>query len=129
MKAPNSEQDFSRDWRRHCQATETKLAYLQLCAPDRLPKIFKVEVSSQRLAEIVQALAEGFVSQSERCSAIFAAECLVELTKCGRFALNARLMAKTAKASLQGMLKGLRDHGIDEALVEMLVKEYGVSIL
>ncbi len=52
----SSSGDFYREWRRNCPSPEAKYRYLRLCGPSTLTSIFRVEISTDVLKDIVAVL-------------------------------------------------------------------------
>lgn len=110
--APSSSGEFQREWKRNCPSLHAKLRYLQLCTPSNLPLIFKVEISSQLLGEILSALQAGSLAAAEDSTTSSAGaavagvtgewvvDVLTALTGCGRFKLHARLLSRGIKQGL-----------------------------
>lgn len=54
--APSTSGEFQRDWRRNCLTPFDKYSYLKLCGQTKLGSIFKVEVTSTLLGEILEVI-------------------------------------------------------------------------
>lgn len=94
---------------------QDKIRYLRLCTPASLPAIFKVEIPSTVLTDIVDALVAS-------CSALtaddgdihaFALEVLAGLQGAGRFNLNSRLLAPKSRQGLRELLQRLGKDRLD----------------
>eukprot|EP00898_Chlorokybus_atmophyticus_P002907 jgi/Chlat1/3617/Chrsp237S03617 len=55
---PQSAAAFEKAWQRGCKTVDERLRYLMSVPPDRIPAIFKVEVSPALLADVVIVLEE-----------------------------------------------------------------------
>ncbi|GLC59588.1 Coiled-coil domain-containing protein 103 [Pleodorina starrii] len=110
----------SRDWRRIGTADD-KYRYLQLCGPDVLRAIFRVEISSEVLREILAVLeacwlghggaaeeAEGGAGAALR-EAAFVTGLLEALSGAGRFSLAIKLLGSSTKPVLERLFTGLED--------------------
>ncbi|GLC37910.1 Coiled-coil domain-containing protein 103 [Pleodorina starrii] len=117
---PRASGDFSRDWRRIGTADD-KYRYLQLCGPDVLRAIFRVEISSEVLREILAVLeacwlghggaaeeAEGGAGAALR-EAAFVTGLLEALSGAGRFSLAIKLLGSSTKPVLERLFTGLED--------------------
>jgi Potential Monad-binding region of RPAP3 len=59
LRAPVTQGDFERDWRRRCPTDTEKSQYLSLIGADALPKVFKVELAPAILDDILCLLAKA----------------------------------------------------------------------
>lgn len=57
---PATAADFMRAWRRDCPGPEQRWAYLWALGPAQLPSFFRVELSSELLAQVATVLASGW---------------------------------------------------------------------
>jgi len=96
LAAPAGAAEFQRDWRRHCPSPSDRWAFLQLCTPEALPGIFRVEANAPLLSEILVALDAGTEGGGDGAVG-FALACMEGLTRAGRFALNARLLSRAGR--------------------------------
>nr|BCL66087.1 hypothetical protein [Volvox africanus] len=120
LEVPSTSGDFTRDWRR-LGTVDDKYRYLQMCGPDTLRTIFRVEVSSEVLREVlgvVEACWLGHGGAAEEAEggsgaalreAVFAVRSLEALTAAGRFSLTVRLLGNSAKPMLDRLFAGLED--------------------
>jgi hypothetical protein len=63
---PSTSGEFQREWRRNCPTDDEKYRYLKLCTPEKLASIFKVEVSSAILGDILQVPARCMLRDGAR---------------------------------------------------------------
>ena len=59
---PENAMAFDKAWRRSCKTAGDRFHYLGLIPAEKIPAIFKVEITGTALGEIVAALAEGFAA-------------------------------------------------------------------
>lgn len=76
---------------------QARMSYLRLCGAAALPAVFKVEVPSALLGEMVEALAADVEAGGD---VGFFLDCITALRSSGRFSLNARLMGAKAREAL-----------------------------
>ena len=83
------------------------------CGPELLASLFKVDVSSDLLAQLLLALAAGaqLLAQQEQaqqqCDAGFILRALQALTTAGRFGLNVRLLGGKVQAAVRQMFSDI----------------------
>jgi Potential Monad-binding region of RPAP3 len=65
LRAPVTQGDFERDWRRRCPTDAEKSQYLSLIGADALPKVFKVELAPAILGDILCLLAKAMQGEAE----------------------------------------------------------------
>lgn len=59
---PLSSGDFAREWRRGCLTSDARYRYLRLTTPEVLSSIFRVEIGTDQLREILVALDSSWLS-------------------------------------------------------------------
>ncbi|KAF4146405.1 putative Monad-binding region of RPAP3 [Phytophthora infestans] len=90
---PTAAVDFCRNWKRYLKTTDAKLRYLQLTTPERLAKMFKPDIDSDLMADIVEVLAASWCQKSvetnaeEPASATFAVAIMAALSRTTRLSL------------------------------------------
>ena len=139
---PSSSGDFAREWRRGCPTDDSRYHYLRLTTPELISSIFRVEISTDLLREILTALESSWMShagaaedRAEGAAAVEAAfviQCLQALTTAGRFSLTVRLIGSKGKETLSCLFKSLQDAatacGMDQALLVELASRYGMQV-
>jgi Potential Monad-binding region of RPAP3 len=65
LRAPVTQGDFERDWRRRCPTDTEKSQYLSLIGADALPKVFKVELAPAILGDILCLLAKAMQGEAD----------------------------------------------------------------
>nr|ADI46964.1 PR46bm [Volvox carteri f. nagariensis] len=120
VEAPSTMGDFTRDWRRMGTADD-KYRYLHLCGLDTLRMVFRVEISSEVLREIlgvVEACWLGHGGAAEEAEggsgaalreAAFVVQLLQVLSAGGRFPLAVKLLGNSIKPALARLFAGLED--------------------
>jgi hypothetical protein len=139
---PSSSGDFAREWRRGCPTDDSRYRYLRLTTPELISSIFRVEISTDLLREILTALDSSWMShagaaedRAEGAAAVeasFVIQCLQALTIAGRFSLTIRLIGSKGKETLSSLFKSLQDAAIacgsDQVLLVELASRYGVQV-
>ncbi|GFR44031.1 hypothetical protein Agub_g5187, partial [Astrephomene gubernaculifera] len=118
-EVPKTSGDFYRDWRRNHPTPDDKYRYLKLCGPDTLRAVFRVEVSTEVLREVLCVLeacwlghggaaeeAEGGAGAALR-EAAFVVQLLEALSAAGRFPLTVKLLGSTCKPVMERLFSGL----------------------
>ncbi|GAX81006.1 hypothetical protein CEUSTIGMA_g8441.t1 [Chlamydomonas eustigma] len=114
---PTTSGDFYREWRRNCPNPDSKYRYLRLCGPGGITSLFKVEISSEALKEIIEVLEAcwlgyaGAAEEGQAGSALkeagFVVQVLQSLSTAGRFSLTVKLIGSAAKKVLDSLLTQL----------------------
>ena len=151
---PSSSGDFTREWRRGCSTADARYRYLRLTTPSALASIFRVEIRTDLLREILTALESSWLSQAgaaedrkEGSSGVttgaaeeiaFVVQCLLALSTAGRFSLTVRLLGSSGKATLESLFQSLQEaliacpsdnEGMSYHALEDLAKNYGVKLM
>ncbi|KAL3660082.1 hypothetical protein V7S43_015004 [Phytophthora oleae] len=90
---PASAIDFCRNWKRYLKTTDAKYRYLQLTAPERLASMFRADIDSDLMAEIVEVLVASWhqkavdTSPEEPSQATFALAIMMALSQTARLSL------------------------------------------
>ncbi|KAL4151431.1 hypothetical protein PRNP1_008376 [Phytophthora ramorum] len=85
--------DFCRNWTRYLKTTDAKFRYLQITTPERLAEMFKSDIDSDLMAEIVQVLVASWRQKSsdmnpeEPTPATFALSVMEAFAQTARFSL------------------------------------------
>nr|BCL66156.1 hypothetical protein [Volvox reticuliferus] len=120
LEVPSTSGDFTRDWRR-LGTVDDKYRYLKMCGPDTFRTIFRVEISSEVLREVlgvVEACWLGHGGAAEEAEdgsgaalreAMFVVRSLEALTAAGRFSLTVKLLGNSTKPMLERLFEGLED--------------------
>lgn len=117
QEPPSTSGDFYREWRRNCPNADSKYRYLRLCGPVGLASLFKIEISSEALKEIIEVLevcwlgyagaAEEELAGSALREAGFVVQVLQSLSTVGRFSLTVKLIGSAAKKVLNSLFTQL----------------------
>ena len=139
---PSSSGDFAREWRRGCPTTDARYRYLRLTSPDLITAIFRVEIATDLLREILEALESSWMSHAGAAEdakegsaaeeALFVIQCLLALSTAGRFSLTVRLLGSKSKAMLSSLFKSLQDAVVacagDQTALVQLASKYGIAV-
>lgn len=139
---PSSSGDFAREWRRGCPTDDARYRYLRLTTPDLLASIFRVEISTDLLREVIAALECSWMSHAGVAEdsregaageeALFVIHCLQALSTAGRFSLTVRLLGSKFKDTLTSLFKSLQEALIacssDQTLLVDLASKYGITV-
>ncbi|ETI38651.1 hypothetical protein F442_15519 [Phytophthora nicotianae P10297] len=60
---PATAVDFCRNWKRYLKTTDAKFRYLQLTTPERLADMFKPDIDSDLMADIVEVLVASWTQK------------------------------------------------------------------
>ncbi|KAG4064162.1 hypothetical protein PC123_g1041 [Phytophthora cactorum] len=61
---PTTAVDFCRNWKRYLKTDDAKFRYLQLTTPERLADMFKPDIDSDLMADIVEVLVASWCQKS-----------------------------------------------------------------
>ncbi|KAG1693675.1 hypothetical protein DVH05_023077 [Phytophthora capsici] len=88
---PATAVDFCRNWKRYLKTTDAKYRYLQLTTPERLEDMFRTDIDSDLMAEIVEVLVASWQQKSadseEPSQATFALATMMALSQTARLSL------------------------------------------
>ncbi|POM58972.1 hypothetical protein PHPALM_36309 [Phytophthora palmivora] len=90
---PSTAVDFCRNWKRYLKTTDEKFRYLQITTPKRIAVMFKTDIDSDLMAEIVEVLVTSWrqktadVSPEELPLAAFAIATMEALSQTTRLSL------------------------------------------
>lgn len=62
LVVPADHCQFQRDWRRKCPTDDARCAYLRLVGPERVQKLFQVEMEPDLLGQMLMLICNGFPS-------------------------------------------------------------------
>ncbi|GMF12000.1 unnamed protein product [Phytophthora lilii] len=90
---PATAVDFCRNWKRYLETTDAKFRYLKITTTDRLADLFKLDIDSDLVAEIIEVLVASWSQKAADTSpedppqAAFALSALEALSQTARFSL------------------------------------------
>ncbi|KAE9034745.1 hypothetical protein PR003_g8392 [Phytophthora rubi] len=90
---PATSVDFCRTWKRYLKTTDAKFRYLQVTTPERIADLFKPDIDSDLMAEIVEVLVASWRPKAadsnpeEQPQAAFALSTMKALSQTARFSL------------------------------------------
>ncbi|KAL6759894.1 PR46bm [Haematococcus lacustris] len=118
---PSTSGDFTRDLRRHCPSPDAKYSYLKRCGPQLLRSLFRLEISSDTLKELLVILDTcwlghaGAAEDAENAAgrggaldeAVWVVQVLDALAASGRFGLALKLTGPAGKQAVTSLFAGL----------------------
>ncbi|KAJ8563941.1 hypothetical protein ON010_g7408 [Phytophthora cinnamomi] len=90
---PATSVDFCRNWKRYLRTTDAKFRYLQITTPERIADMFKPDIDSDLMAEIVEVLVTSWRQKGadnnpeQPPQATFALSTMEALSQTARFSL------------------------------------------
>ncbi|KAG7401979.1 hypothetical protein PHYBOEH_008500 [Phytophthora boehmeriae] len=126
---PKTAVDFCRNWKRYLKSADAKFRYLQLTTPERLGKMFKSDMDSELMAEIIHVLLVSWnqdvpcVGPEDTPRPVFARQTLEALTQTPRFSLNLDFFDNHHHEEVQELFKLIESTGgpLDQYHQETLV--------
>ncbi len=138
VPVPNNMHEFTRDWRRHCKTTQQRYEYIARLDPARLARVFKGELDSELLSQIVQcfvatisgvdAAAGGGDGDGGRESGVSGVvlAALSAFSGTARFELTLDMLSKAEKANVLQLFTALRAAVPAHADIDAVAAKYGV---
>ncbi|KAF4320682.1 hypothetical protein BBO99_00001281 [Phytophthora kernoviae] len=126
---PKTAVDFCRNWKRYLKTIDAKFRYLQLTSPERLGKMFKSDMDSDLMAEIIHALLVSLnqdtasVGSEDIPPTVFALQIMEALTQTARFSLILDFFDSHQLEEVQELFKLIESTGdpLDQHHQETLV--------